>query len=94
MATLTRWQHIPAPAIQGEEADIANPSANTLPAQTIQSEEADYAPGKTVTLTGSNWQPGESVRINVNDDQGKTWSRERRRDGRCEWSDTGPVPAP
>jgi hypothetical protein len=66
----------PAPAIQGEEADIANPSANTLPAQTIQSEEADHAPGKTITLTGSNWQPGESVRITVNDDQGKTWSRE------------------
>ena len=66
----------PAPAIQGEEADIANPSANTFPAQTIQSKEADHAPGKTITLTGSNWQPGESVRITVNDDQGKTWSRE------------------
>src|SRR5918995_2819432 len=66
----------PAPAIQGEEADIADPSANTLPAQTIQSDKADHAPGKTITLTGSNWQPGESVRITVNDDQGKTWSRE------------------
>ena len=64
----------PAPAIQGEEADIANPSANTLPAQTIQSEEADHAPGKTVTITGSHWQPGESVHINVNDNQGNTWS--------------------
>lgn len=65
----------PAPAIQGEGADIADPSANTLPAQTIQSEEANDALGKTVTLTGSNWQSGESVRISVNDDQGKTWSR-------------------
>jgi hypothetical protein len=65
----------PAPAIQGEGADIADPSANTMPAQTIQSKEADYASGKTVTLTGSNWQSGESVRISVNDDQGKTWSR-------------------
>jgi hypothetical protein len=46
-----------------------------MPAQTIQSEEASDAPGKTVTLTGSNWQPGESVHINVIDDQGKTWSR-------------------
>jgi hypothetical protein len=64
----------PAPAIQGEEADIANPSANTLPAQTIQSEEADHAPGKTITITGSHWQPGESVHINVNDNQGNTWS--------------------
>jgi Bacterial Ig domain len=64
-----------SPANQGEEADIAAPSADTLPAQTIQSEEAVYASGKTVTLTGSNWQPGESVHINVDDDQGKTWSR-------------------
>ena len=29
----------------------------------------------TVTLTGSGWQPGESVHINVNDDQRQTWSR-------------------
>src|SRR5215213_11154975 len=41
---------------------------------TIQSDKADYAPGELVTLTGSNWQPGESVHINVNDDQGQTWS--------------------
>src|SRR5215208_6675091 len=41
---------------------------------TISSDQADYPPGATVTLTGSNWQPGESVHINVNDDQGKTWS--------------------
>src|SRR5215218_3979758 len=43
---------------------------------TIQSDKADYAPGDTVTLTGSNWQPGESVHINVNDDVGQTWSRD------------------
>jgi hypothetical protein len=65
----------PAPAIQGEGADVADSSANTLPAQTIQSEEAVHAGGKTVTITGSNWQPGEPVHINVNDDQGKIWSR-------------------
>jgi hypothetical protein len=62
-----------SPATQGEGADLSAPSANTLPAQTIRSEEASDAPGKTVTLTGSNWQPGESVYINVKDDQGKTW---------------------
>src|SRR5215218_4802278 len=56
-----------SPAIQGKGADPADPSANTLPAQAIQSEEAVYARGKTVTITGSNWQPGESVHINVND---------------------------
>jgi photosystem II stability/assembly factor-like uncharacterized protein len=64
-----------SPAIQGKGADTADPSANTLPAQAIQSEEAVYARGKTVTITGSNWQPGESIHINVNDDQGKPWSR-------------------
>ena len=42
---------------------------------TIQSDQADYPPGATVTLTGSNWQPGESVNISVNDDAGKTWDR-------------------
>ena len=64
-----------APAIQGGRSDVADATANTLPVQTIQSNKADYAPGATVTLTGSNWQPGESIRIDVNDDQGKTWSR-------------------
>jgi hypothetical protein len=66
----------PAPAIQDEGADVADPSANTLPAQKIRREGANDAPGKTLTLTGSNWQPGESVHINVIDDQGKTWSRD------------------
>ena len=65
----------PAPAIQGDQSDIANPSASTLPVQTIRSNKAEYAPGARVTLNGSNWQPGESVRIDVNDDRGKLWSR-------------------
>ena len=43
---------------------------------TIQSDLPDYAPGDTVTLTGSNWQPGELVHINVNDDVSQTWSRD------------------
>src|SRR5215204_6935342 len=54
----------------------ADPSGSTSLSPTIQSDEADYRPGATVTLTGSNWQPGEAVHINVNDDQGKTWSRD------------------
>ncbi len=53
----------------------ADPSGSTSPAPTIQSDKADYGPGATVTLTGSNWQPGESVNIVVNDDAGQTWSR-------------------
>ncbi len=62
---------IPAMAM----ALTADPSGNTSPAPTIQSDKADYAPGELVTLTGGNWQPGESVHINVNDDEGQTWSR-------------------
>src|SRR5688500_18082404 len=54
----------------------ADPSGTTAPAPTIQSDKDDYAPGETVTLTGSNWQPGESVHINVNDDSSATWSRD------------------
>ena len=52
----------------------AESSASLAP--TISSDKVDYAPGETVTLSGSNWQPGELVHINVNDDQGKTWSRD------------------
>src|SRR5205085_9097265 len=39
----------------------------------IQSDQADYAPGSTVTLTGGNWAPGESVHIFVDDTNGHTW---------------------
>jgi hypothetical protein len=42
---------------------------------TITSDKPDYAPGELVTLTGASWQPGESVNIDVNDDQGQTWRR-------------------
>ena len=45
-------------------------------APTIQSDKDDYAPGELVTLTGGNWQPGESIHIYVNDDDGQTWSRD------------------
>src|SRR5205823_2466364 len=41
---------------------------------TITSDQADYFPGSTVTLTGANWGPGESVHLFVNDDIGQTWS--------------------
>jgi hypothetical protein len=41
----------------------------------IASDKDDYAPAELVTLTGSGWQPSESVHIWVNDDQGRTWER-------------------
>src|SRR5215210_1288188 len=56
-----------------ETIATAGTTSGSLP--TIQSDKADYAPGELVTLTGSNWQPGESVHINVNDTYGATWSR-------------------
>ena len=43
---------------------------------TIASDKADYAPGETVTLTGTNWAAGESVRIVVNDTYGSSWKRD------------------
>jgi YDG domain len=45
---------------------------------TIASDKADYGPGEMVYLTGSGWQPGESVRIVVNDDglQEQPWQRD------------------
>jgi hypothetical protein len=42
----------------------------------IASDKDDYAPGELVTLTGGNWQPGEEVRIVVDDDQDFTWQRD------------------
>ncbi len=57
-------------------AGRANALVDGAPAPTISSDKADCAPGETVNLAGSNWQPGESVHINVNDDAGKTWSRD------------------
>src|SRR4028119_167246 len=45
------------------------------PAPTIKSDLPDYPPGATVTLTGSGWQPGETVNIFVNDDSSATWTR-------------------
>src|SRR5437016_711101 len=54
---------------------LAVPSAlSDVGPPTISTDQADYAPGATVTLTGANWQPGESVHISVNDNVGQTWS--------------------
>ncbi len=62
------------------EPPAATPDPTTEPSTsvgtpTIQSDLADYPPGGLVTLTGSGWQPGESVHIFVNDDWGSSWSR-------------------
>src|SRR6266540_1266504 len=40
-------------------------SASFVQAQTLTSDQADYAPGTTATLTGSGFQPGETVVVQV-----------------------------
>ncbi|HET9757245.1 MAG TPA: PxKF domain-containing protein [Candidatus Limnocylindrales bacterium] len=71
----------PAPTPEAPVATSAPaPAPTTEPSTpvgtpTIQSDLADYPPGGLVTLTGSGWQPGESVHIFVNDDWGSSWSR-------------------
>src|SRR5215210_3958935 len=56
-------------------AEVMSPDGTTASSPTIQSDKDDYAPGELVTLMGANWQPGEIVHINVNDDEGQTWNR-------------------
>ena len=50
-------------------------SAGNVYAPSIISDKDDYRPGELVTLTGSNWQPGEKVHIYVNDESSRSWDR-------------------
>ena len=52
----------------------AGATADTAPS--IASDKDDYAPGELVTLSGTGWESGEQVHINVNDDDGATWQRD------------------
>ena len=64
------------PAVALAASSYGAVSAGTVgSAPTIASDKPDYSPGELVTLSGSNWAPGESVHIFVNDDAGQTWSR-------------------
>ncbi|HEX4980790.1 MAG TPA: hypothetical protein VFV63_03795, partial [Ilumatobacteraceae bacterium] len=69
----------PAPAEVAPSEEPVAVSPEPAPAYapsgppTIASDKLDYAPGETVTLTGTNWAAGESVRIVVNDTIGQTW---------------------
>src|SRR5918993_2391804 len=66
---------VPAVALAQDAGDPTGVPSPAPPAPTIQSDKEDYPPSDTVILTGSGWQPGESVNINVNDDEGQTWNR-------------------
>src|SRR5688500_4597701 len=52
----------------GEPATIETEPTTVVTGPSVTSDKADYAPGAEVTLTGSGWQPGESVRVVVDDD--------------------------
>ena len=41
---------------------------------TLVTDKATYVPGETVTVTGANWLPGESVRARAADGGGHNWS--------------------
>jgi uncharacterized repeat protein (TIGR01451 family) len=43
-------------------------TAETLSYATIATDKSDYAPGDTVTITGTGWQPGETVQIVIHED--------------------------
>ena len=66
---------VPAVALAQDALDPSGAPSPAPPAPTIQSDKEDYPPAGTVILTGSGWQPGETVNINVNDDEGQTWNR-------------------
>jgi CSLREA domain-containing protein len=66
---------VPAVALALDAGDPSGTPSPAPPAPTIQSDKEDYPPADTVILTGSGWQSGETVNINVNDDEGQTWNR-------------------
>jgi hypothetical protein len=68
----------PPPSSEPSAPPPAEPPAEpapSVPAPTIASDLEDYPPGGLVTLTGTNWAPGEVVHIFVNDSIGETWNR-------------------
>jgi hypothetical protein len=55
---------------------LADDPAGHTSAPWIASDKPDYFAGDAVVLNGGSWQSGETVRINVNDDEGHTWVRD------------------
>src|SRR5919197_2274330 len=57
-------------------AGAATRTGGTGTSPWIASELPDYPPGALVNLMGGSWDPGESVHINVNDNDGQSWDRD------------------
>ncbi|MFB3915355.1 MAG: chitobiase/beta-hexosaminidase C-terminal domain-containing protein [Terriglobales bacterium] len=49
----------------GTNAGAAQVSGELYGFATIKTDKADYQPGEVVTITGSGWQPGESVTLHL-----------------------------
>ena len=64
---------VAAATLTGSATALTNGYSST---PSILSDKADYSPGETVTLNGYNWAAAEVVHINVNDDDGQTWTRD------------------
>ncbi|MEY2818138.1 MAG: hypothetical protein RL275_1601, partial [Chloroflexota bacterium] len=62
------------PTIEPTQEPVLEPTPELIPF--ILSDKGDYFPGEVVILDGGNWQGDSQVRIFVNDDVGKTWSRD------------------
>jgi hypothetical protein len=43
-------------------------TAESLTYATISTDRSDYSPGTTVTMTGTGWQPGETIQIVIHED--------------------------
>src|SRR5947207_9048617 len=50
--------------IAGFLATLALPAS----AATVATDKADYSPGQTVVITGSGWEPGETVALILHED--------------------------
>src|SRR2546426_3954116 len=47
---------------------LLGPVAMQASAATVATQYPDYAPGQTVVITGSGWEPGEAVVIELHED--------------------------
>ena len=47
---------------------LLGPVAGRATAATVATQHLDYAPGQTVVITGSGWEPGEAVVIELHED--------------------------
>ena len=47
----------------GRDAELVYPATEYFGFATVKTDKDDYAPGEFVTITGTGWQPGETVQL-------------------------------